>query len=124
VEDDDLLRHLAVATLSMSGYRVIEAASGQEALRAVAEHDAPLHLLITDIIMPQMTGTELAARFVKLVPNAPVLYISGYAGDAPPGAAGQVLQKPFTNEELLERVRRLLDAAGQAGDGDERAAGA
>lgn len=124
VEDDDLLRHLAVAALSMSGYRVIEAASGAEALRAVAEHDAPLHLLITDVIMPHMTGTELATRFVELVPGAPVLYISGYTGDAPPETGGELLQKPFTNEELLERVRRLLDAAALASAPEGRAAGA
>lgn len=116
VEDDDLLRYLAVSALATAGYRVIEASNGEEALRAVSEHDGPIHLLVTDVIMPHMTGTELAHRFENLLPGAPILYISGYAGDALGEVQGEVLQKPFTDDELLLRVRRLLDNASSASD--------
>ena len=111
-EDDDLVRHLSVAALSSSGYRLIEAAHGAEALRATEEHAGPIHLLVTDIIMPRMGGVELARRFRQLRPGAAVLFISGYAGDAvvPVGNGVEVLHKPFTSEVLLARVRAVLDA--------------
>jgi len=111
-EDDDLVRHLSVAALSSSGYRLIEAAHGAEALKATEEHAGPIHLLVTDIIMPRMSGVELARRFRQLRPGAAVLFISGYAGDAvvPVGNGVEVLHKPFTSEVLLARVRAVLDA--------------
>lgn len=111
-EDDDLVRYLAVAALASSGYRMIEAVQGEEALKATAEHSGPIHLLITDIIMPKMGGVELAQRFLELRPGARVLYISGYAGDAlsAVGPNVEVLQKPFTSDALLARVREILDA--------------
>jgi two-component system cell cycle sensor histidine kinase/response regulator CckA len=111
-EDDDLVRHLSVAALSSSGYRLIEAAHGAEALKATQEHAGPIHLLVTDIIMPRMGGVELARRFRQLRPGAAVLFISGYAGDAvvPVGNGVEVLHKPFTSDVLLARVRAVLDA--------------
>jgi two-component system cell cycle sensor histidine kinase/response regulator CckA len=111
-EDDDLVRHLSVAALSSSGYRLIEAAHGEEAVKATEEHAGPIHLLVTDIIMPRMGGVELARRFRELRPGAGVLFISGYAGDAvvPIGNGVEVLHKPFTSEVLLARVREVLDA--------------
>ena len=111
-EDDDLVRHLSVAALSSSGYRLIEASHGAEALKATEEHAGPIHLLVTDIIMPRMGGVELARRFRQLRPGAGVLFISGYAGDAvvPVGIGVEVLHKPFTSEVLLARVRAVLDA--------------
>jgi two-component system, cell cycle sensor histidine kinase and response regulator CckA len=111
-EDDDLVRHLSVAALSSSGYRLIEAAHGAEALKATEQHAGPIHLLVTDIIMPRMGGVELARRFRQLRPGAAVLFISGYAGDAvvPVGNGVEVLHKPFTTEVLLARVRAVLDA--------------
>ncbi|HWO10047.1 MAG TPA: ATP-binding protein, partial [Polyangiaceae bacterium] len=111
-EDDDLVRHLSVAALSSSGYRLIEAAHGAEALKATEEHPGPIHLLVTDIIMPRMGGVELARRFRQLRPGAAVLFITGYAGDAvvPVGNGVEVLHKPFTSEVLLARVRAVLDA--------------
>lgn len=112
VEDDDLVRYLAVAGLSSSGYRLIEAAHGADALRATEEHAGPIHLLITDIIMPNMGGVELARRFRELRPEAAVIFMSGYADGAlnEVGADVAVLQKPFTNDTLLARVREALDA--------------
>jgi len=111
-EDDDLVRHLSVAALASSGYRLIEASHGAEALKATEEHAGPIHLLVTDIIMPRMGGVELARRFRQLRPGAAVLFISGYAGDAvvPVGNGVEVLHKPFTSEALLARVREVLDA--------------
>jgi two-component system cell cycle sensor histidine kinase/response regulator CckA len=111
-EDDDLVRHLSVAALASSGYRLIEASHGAEALKATEEHAGPIHLLVTDIIMPRMGGVELARRFRQLRPGAAVLFISGYAGDAvvPVGNGVEVLHKPFTSEVLLARVRQVLEA--------------
>jgi two-component system cell cycle sensor histidine kinase/response regulator CckA len=110
-EDDDLVRHLSVAALASAGYRMIEAAHGAEALRATAEHPGPIHLLITDVSMPEIGGIEVAARFRELRPEAAVLFISGYAGNllAELGPDVDVLQKPFSTDELLARVREVLD---------------
>jgi two-component system cell cycle sensor histidine kinase/response regulator CckA len=111
VEDDDLLRHLTVAALSNQGYRVIEASNGEEALLSVEAHPGPIHLLVTDVVMPQMSGVELAKRFREIRPQASVLYISGYMHESlpAPDPAAQVLLKPFSSDVLLGRVRELLD---------------
>jgi two-component system, cell cycle sensor histidine kinase and response regulator CckA len=109
VEDDDLVRHLAVTELSSHGYRLIVASNGEEALNAAQEHAGDIHLLVTDVIMPKMGGVELARQFHEARPRARVLYISGYSHDALADGA-QLLQKPFAHEALLARVRALLDA--------------
>jgi CheY-like chemotaxis protein len=111
VEDDDLLRHLTVADLASHGYRLIEASNSEEALKAVKEHSGPIHLLITDVVMPQMGGVEMSRLFHEMRPEAKVLYISGYMHDSLPGPhpTAQILLKPFTSEVLLSRVRALLD---------------
>ena len=111
-EDDDLVRYLSVAALASSGYRLIEAAHGAEALRATDEHAGPIHLLVTDVSMPEVGGVEVARRFRELRPEAAVLFISGYAGDllAELGPDVDMLQKPFSTDELLARVREVLDA--------------
>ena len=110
VEDDDLLRHLTVAELASHGYRLIEASNSLEALKAVELHSGPIHLLITDVIMPQMGGVELARRLREIRPEAKVLYISGYMHEALPDTTprADVLLKPFTSDVLLARVRALL----------------
>jgi two-component system, cell cycle sensor histidine kinase and response regulator CckA len=111
-EDDDLVRYLSVAALARLGYRLIEAADGVEALRATEEHNGPIHLLVSDVSMPRMGGVELARRFSELRPDAAVLFISGYAGEAVHelGPDANLLHKPFTNDDLLARVREVLDA--------------
>jgi signal transduction histidine kinase/CheY-like chemotaxis protein len=116
VEDDDLLRHLTVAELASHGYRLIEASNSEEALKAVKMHSGPIHLLITDVIMPQMNGVELARRFHEMRPQAKVLYISGYMHDSLPSRdpSAQILLKPFTSDVLVARVRALLDGAPSA----------
>lgn len=111
-EDDDLVRHLVATELSGQGYRVIVACDGEEALEAAAAHQGQIQLLISDVIMPKMGGVQLSEAFRKTRPGTPVLYISGYTHDAlsglEPGVA--LLQKPFTHEALLSRVRAMLDA--------------
>ncbi len=100
--------------LSRNGYRVLTADGGPEALK-VAEHSAePIHLLLTDVVMPHMLGTELAARMRELRPQARVLSMSGYAapmlasqGALDPGVI--LVEKPFTEPVLLRHVREVLD---------------
>ncbi len=115
VEDDSAVRSLARAVLEEKGYRVLEAANGEEALRVSASHQDVIHLLLTDVIMPGMSGRVLAERLSALRPEIKALFISGYAGNAifhhgvlDPGIA--FLQKPFTAQELAQKVREVLDA--------------
>jgi PAS domain S-box-containing protein len=120
VEDEAEVRGLARDVLLRQGYTVLEAANGDEALRLGRDHRGPIHLLLTDIVMPQMGGRELAARLTALRPETRVLYVSGYADDATPrpGAAesgAAFLEKPFTAASLAAKVRAVLDAAGREG---------
>jgi len=114
VEDEIGVRHLARAVLTRYGYRVLEAANGEEALRLTADHDEPIHLLLTDVVMPGMSGPELAVRFLSLRPAAQVLYASGYTDEAivhhgVRDDSVPFLQKPFEPDDLLRRVRALLE---------------
>ncbi|MCK6532818.1 MAG: ATP-binding protein [Polyangiaceae bacterium] len=115
VEDEAPVRRLLVRTLHGAGYTVIEAANGADALLKLSSADGQLDLLVTDVVMPQMGGRELAKKVLEKHPELPVLYLSGYTENAivHHGVldAGLVfLQKPFTPEELLRRVRDVLDA--------------
>ncbi|MCC6900409.1 MAG: response regulator [Polyangiaceae bacterium] len=115
VEDEAPVRRLLVRTLNSAGYTVIEAANGADALLKLGSTDGQLDLLVTDVVMPQMGGRELATKVLAKHPDLPVLYLSGYTENAivHHGVldAGLVfLQKPFTPEELLRRVRDVLDA--------------
>jgi CheY-like chemotaxis protein len=90
-----------------------EAANGREALRLVTEHGGPLDLVLTDVVMPGMSGPELAERLSREQPGLRVLYMSGYADEAighhgvlEPGV--EFLQKPFTPQDLVQRVREVL----------------
>ncbi|MEW6542806.1 MAG: ATP-binding protein [Nitrospirota bacterium] len=113
VEDEDGVRTLAREVLEESGYTVLEAANGFEAM-AISERCAgPIHLLITDVVMPGMSGRELAQRFEVVRPEAKVLFISGYTDDAigHHGILDQAtafLQKPFTPAAILKKVRETL----------------
>jgi len=113
VEDQPDVRDIIDLFLGAEGYVVLQAASGVEALR-VCELNPRLDLVITDVIMPEMGGPELAARLATSLPMVRVLMMSGYTDDAvlnrgalDPGRG--ILQKPFTRESLLEAVRRVLD---------------
>jgi CheY-like chemotaxis protein len=101
--------------LERNGYAVLEARHGGEALELGEQHVEPIHLLVTDVVMPKMSGHELAERLVGIHPETRVLYMSGYA-DGPIGQQGvldpqtAVLQKPFSFEDLAQKVRKVLDA--------------
>jgi CheY-like chemotaxis protein len=114
VEDDPAVRRIGVRILAEQEYRVLAAAGGHEALRVAAEHRGPIHLLVTDVVMPRMRGTELARRLVEQRPELRVLYTSGYTDDGvlrqgmlEPRSA--FLHKPYVVESLLGSVRELLD---------------
>jgi two-component system, cell cycle sensor histidine kinase and response regulator CckA len=114
VEDEEMVRVVASSSLRAKGYQVIEAANGQEALALAAAHRGPIHLLVTDVIMPLMGGVELAARLARTRPDTRVLYTSGYTQDpmvlhGAGGAEGTFLPKPYVGEVLTRRVRDLLD---------------
>jgi PAS domain S-box-containing protein len=115
VEDEQPVRSLVRGILGSKGYTVLEASSGEEALRVCKRHRQPIHLLITDVVMPQMGGRELARRLTRLCPGMKVLYTSGYTDDTVVrhgklGPGQLFLQKPFTPEALAGRVREALDA--------------
>jgi PAS domain S-box-containing protein len=118
-EDEELVRHLAVDILEGHGYTVLQASTGEEALRIAQEHEGRIDLLFTDVVMPRMNGKELADRISELHPEVKVLYASGYTDEAivhlgvlEPGIA--FLQKPFTPSSLARKVREVL---GEAIDG-------
>jgi two-component system, cell cycle sensor histidine kinase and response regulator CckA len=113
VEDQDSVRALIVEALKQDGYRVIEAASGEDALRKVSSLSEPIQALITDVIMPHMSGLVLAERLRVTCPNIRVLFMSGYVDpsqsaflDEPTAA---FIQKPFLPDDLARHLRNLLD---------------
>jgi two-component system, cell cycle sensor histidine kinase and response regulator CckA len=113
VEDEPAVRRMAAEVLLGAGYRVLTAPSGVDALRIAAQHKGQLDLLLTDVVMPGMTGPELAGQFLVQFPRIRTLYISGYPDDAIEkhgvhGRTVRVLQKPFTHESLTQSVREAL----------------
>ncbi len=119
VEDDHALRQVGTRMLSQHGYRVLSAGSGTEALSLVADHRGSIDLLVTDVVMPGMSGAELAARLLTARPDLRVLYTSGYAesvvvqhGVPHPGIS--LLVKPYVEATLLEKVRATIDASATA----------
>jgi two-component system, cell cycle sensor histidine kinase and response regulator CckA len=110
VEDEESVRQLVRETLESRGYRVLEASNGQTALALAAQHKGDLHLVITDVVMPGLSGHELAHELLATRPALKVLYLSGYAQDAfPPSESRQAfLQKPFTLQNLARKVREVL----------------
>jgi CheY-like chemotaxis protein len=114
VERDDAVRRLARETLDPLGYVVLDAEHAERGLEIARDHRGPIHLLVTDVAIPGLTGTGLVASLSKLRPGIPVLYMSGYSESAAirngllePGAS--LLQKPFGPSELARRVRQTLD---------------
>jgi signal transduction histidine kinase/ActR/RegA family two-component response regulator len=114
VEDEEAVRELARDILQGQGYTVLEARNGGEALLACERHQGPIPLLLTDVVMPQMSGRQLAERLALLRPDMKVLYMSGYTDDAVIrhgvlDAGIAFLQKPFTPATVTHGVRELLD---------------
>jgi two-component system, cell cycle sensor histidine kinase and response regulator CckA len=115
VEDEASLRELAREILEANGYKVIEAERGESAIRLVEQSYTPIHLLLTDVVMPGMGGKQLATRLLELRPGLHVLYMSGYTDDVinNRGVLREdtlLLPKPFTRAALLRRVREALDS--------------
>ncbi len=114
VEDEDPVRGLVTRILKRNGYTVLEARHGGEALLVCERQAGPIHLMITDVIMPHMNGGELAERLAPLRPEMKVLFMSGYTDDAMVRHGVTVsgmpfLQKPFDPETLAFAVRQVLD---------------
>ena len=108
-----MLRGLLAKFLRLYGYTVLEARHGGEALLTCERHPGPIHLMVTDVVMPQMSGRELADRLTPLRPEMKIIYISGYTEDAlvQHGVADlsvAFLQKPFKPIELARQVRAVL----------------
>jgi two-component system, cell cycle sensor histidine kinase and response regulator CckA len=117
VEDDGDVRELALETLTGHGYVVIPAGGAAEALALAAGHREPIHLLVTDVVMPQISGRGLAERLTPDRGEMRILYMSGYTDDAifrhgVLEAGTPFLQKPFTPQSLLQKVRDVLDRRG------------
>jgi len=115
VEDEERVRTLVSAVLARRGYHVIEASHGAQAIDEASRLPGPLHLLIADVVMPGMSGRELAERLATVRPEMRVLYVSGYTDDAivrhgVVGAGAAFLQKPFELDSLVGKVREVLDA--------------
>ena len=116
VEDEDAVRELARRILDGSGYAVLTAANGGEALLACERHAGPIHLVLTDVVMPLMSGRALADRLARVRPEARVLYMSGYTDNAIVhhgrlDAGTHFIGKPFNATDLARKVREVLDAA-------------
>ncbi len=115
VEDEESLRKLADMFLRDSGYHVLAAADGAQALQVAQQNPGPIHLLLTDVVMPGINGRVLAERLAATQPAMRVLYMSGYTDSFIVGhgvleAGAHLLHKPFTEESLTRKVRELLDA--------------
>jgi two-component system cell cycle sensor histidine kinase/response regulator CckA len=113
VEDEEPVRNVTRRILELAGFTVVEASSGAEAIQRTEEHGGSVDLLLTDVVMPQMSGVELASLLLGKEPRLRVLFMSGYAdkrglrqgvgdGDQP------VIQKPFSPEQLLETINLVL----------------
>jgi CheY-like chemotaxis protein len=114
VDDEEGVRTLVQAVLRNGGYDVIEASNGVAALSAYEKNSHKIELVLTDVVMPQMNGLELGERLADKNPDLPILYMSGYRdsqiGSAASQAVREFLNKPFTPDALLARVREVLDA--------------
>jgi PAS domain S-box-containing protein len=115
VEDEEMVRSLACRGLRSLGYTVLEAANGTQALRMIAEGVRPIHLVVSDVVMPEMGGRELGQRLALLEPSLLILYMSGYTGEDVVrrgllDAGSPFLQKPFSTEALGRKTREMLDA--------------
>jgi CheY-like chemotaxis protein len=116
VEDEPIVRRAALAILRRGGYSILEAANGPDALAVVAAHPGTIDLLLTDVIMPGMSGRDLATQLSTLRPRTRILYMSGYTANVI-GREGVIgtdvafIQKPFTPDALLRKVNEVLLAS-------------
>jgi CheY-like chemotaxis protein len=115
VEDEDMVRNLACEILKSTGYQVLVARNGEEAIGICRTHDGNIDLMLTDVVMPQMNGRKVAESVKPFRQDMAVLYMSGYTDDAiihhgvlEPGT--KLIEKPFTAEALTSKVRQALTA--------------
>ena len=113
VEDSDLVRDVVADMLEIDGLTVLRAAGGEEALALARRGDAPIDLLVTDIVMPEMNGVELADRLERERPGIRILFMTGYAEESVVkegilGKRRECIGKPFTQEQITKRVREIL----------------
>ena len=118
VDDDADVRAFVGNLLQQEGYLVLEASGGREALRICAQYEGPLHLLLTDVQMPDMSGPELVPQALALRPHLPVLYMSAQSSEAfhvllNGQPAWPFIHKPFAPEVLAQKVRDLLGPSTQ-----------
>jgi len=116
VEDEPVVRDLIRQVLHATGYEVVEATTGEQALHVSSAHRGPIHLLVADVVLPGLSGPEVAAQLVSARPDIQLIYISGYAPETVQryGISDKhclFLQKPFTPTTLLAHVRQALDTA-------------
>ena len=114
VEDEEIVRGLARRILEQAGYHVLDASGGEDAIRLCRERREPIHLLLTDVVMPETSGKEIAQRLTSLRPSTRVLFMSGYTDDAIVhhgilDSNVEFIQKPFTPVALARKVREVLD---------------
>lgn len=121
VEDDRLVQLAVREYLSRSGYRVLEARDGHEAVRVARAHPEPIPLVVSDMVLPGMSGSEVARAVTEIHPETKVIYMSAHspgmlieAGHLQAGEETETLQKPFGEEEFLARVHEVLDAPSPA----------
>lgn len=115
VEDENAVRNIVRIVLTRYGYKVLEASNGNEALEIVRTYEQPIHMLLTDVVMPGMHGPEVAKAVVSKMPSIRVIFMSGYVDDARTreglaDATASFIQKPFSSEDLAHKVRAILDA--------------
>lgn len=113
VEDSDVVRNVVANMLESGGLTVLQAPGGEEALALARQGGVPIDLLLTDIVMPEMSGVELADRLERERPDVRVLFMTGYAEEAvvDEGILGEhreCIGKPFTREQITKRVRKIL----------------
>jgi two-component system cell cycle sensor histidine kinase/response regulator CckA len=119
VEDQDGIRDIVRESLRRNGYKVLIAVDGNEALQMASAYPDPIHLLVTDLVMPNIGGRELAQRLMPLRPRMKVLFMSGYSEHSALDSENEemdpsatILQKPFSLDALARNVRRVLDEPG------------
>jgi signal transduction histidine kinase len=114
VEDNEQVRETAYDILKQQGYTILKATGGEEAITIIASTDQPVHLLLTDVVMPDMNGKQLYDTLSQIYPSLKVLYMSGYTNDiivhhGVLDEGVQLIQKPFTNHSFLNKVRYVID---------------